>query len=67
MELSEEFVVVWGGVEGRKIGHRTPERRKGEVLESVFACFYAGLRLRVTVQSPYDHLRIRFGLRELGF
>lgn len=38
----------------------------GDVLQSVFASFYAGLRLRIAVQPPYDHLRICFGICKLG-
>lgn len=47
----------------------SPQRVKGEVnvLECVFASFYARLRLRVSIQSSYNHLRISFGFRELGF
>ena len=37
------------------------------VLKSVFASFYAGLRLGVAVQPPYYHFGIGFRIRELCF
>jgi hypothetical protein len=58
MELLEGLGAVWGVVEGRMSGHCASGWKRGEVLESVFARFYAGLGLGVTVQSPYNHLRI---------
>ena len=38
-----------------------------DVLESVFASFYASLRFRVAVQPPYYHFGVGLGIRELCF
>lgn len=37
------------------------------VLEGVFACFYAGLRLGVAVQFSHNHFCIVLGLAKFGF
>ena len=38
-----------------------------DVLKSVFASFYAGLRLGVAVQPPYYHFGVGFRVGELCF
>ena len=43
------------------------ERVQPGVLKSVFASFYAGLRLGVAVQPPYYHFGIGFRIGELCF
>jgi hypothetical protein len=46
-------------------GFPLPSRNR-DLLQRILARLDAGLRLRIPVQPPEDHLRLRFHFRQLG-